>query len=57
MQKTNAWGKDGKASFVSTNYFEILVNIEEVMLEQVNQLCGLNMTYFHEHFYHFEWYQ
>jgi hypothetical protein len=33
MQKTNVWGKDGKASFVTTNYLEILVNIEKVMLE------------------------
>jgi hypothetical protein len=54
MQKTNAWGKDGKTSFVTINYLEILVNIEKVMLEKVNQLCGLKMTSFHEHFYHVE---
>ncbi len=33
-------GKDGKTTSTSNKYLEVLVNDEEVILEQLNRLCG-----------------
>jgi hypothetical protein len=33
-------GKDGKTTSTLNNYLEVLVNDEEVILKQVNKLCG-----------------